>query len=571
MRLRKHVPVIESTLKRVALRPAASSLCSRCRRYASSQAYPEKVAVLGGGISGLASAYFVAKEFPKSKITIYEANNHSGGWIQSRRVQTPTGDVLFEYGARTLRPGSNALITAQLIQDLGLTDNVIFAKKGSTGAKNRYIYYPDRLQRLPSPGEPPDFWHIAELWRSGLLAGAPSALLLEPFRPKRPDSLKDESIGAFIERRMDKRVGNNMASAVMHGIYAGDIWKLSARTLLSQAWMLEGLAGSIFRGMLKIQSETPLEEKVMLFHPYDLDVYKAVREEVKLDETFQRHLNGCAMFTFEDGMAELVMALKKNLENSGQVDFKFGSWVQDTKLVRDESRQYVDVTTGPTKSPSTERYDLVVSTLRNKHLTPFVTVQTVNLYFPNTNLIPQKGFGYLIPQSVAFEENPERALGVIFDSDAIQGQDTAEGTKLTVMLGGHYWDGWEHYPSDDEAYGLAMSLLRRHLKIKEEPTHYHVNLSKDCIPQYTVGYEERLKSYAAQVTDAYKGKLRVVGSQTHGVGVNDCIRGAWDMARRLRGAGWKKIESGLERATDDRYDGAWVSAPSDQGPPKIKQ
>ncbi|KAL5395637.1 hypothetical protein PMIN06_005438 [Paraphaeosphaeria minitans] len=584
MRLKKHVSLIESTLKRVALRPTASSLC---RRYASSQAYPEKVAVLGGGISGLASAYFVAKEFPKSKITVYEANADSGGWIQSRRVQTSTGDVLFEYGARTLRPGSNALITAQLIQDLDLTDNVIFAKKGSTGAKNRYIYYPDRLQRLPSPGEPPDFWHIAELWRSGLLAGAPSALLLEPFRPKRPDSLKDESIGAFIERRMDKRVGNNMASAVMHGIYAGDIWKLSARTLLSQAWMLEGLAGSIFRGMVKIQSETPLEEKVMLFHPHDLDVYKAIREEVKLDETFQRHLDGCAMFTFEDGMAELVMALKKNLENSGQVDFKFGSWVQDTKLVQEKNQQRVDVTTGvgtldselfcktdPSQlkeSPFTERYDLVVSTLRNKHLTPFVTVQTVNLYFPNTNLIPQKGFGYLIPQSVAFEENPERALGVIFDSDAIQGQDTAEGTKLTVMLGGHYWDGWEHYPSDDEAYGLAMSLLRRHLKIKEEPTHYNVNLSKDCIPQYTVGYEERLKHYAAQVTDAYKGKLRVVGSQTHGVGVNDCIRGAWDMARRLRGAGWKKIESGLERAADDRYDGAWVSAPSNQGPPKAKQ
>ena len=116
MRLRQHAPLIESTLKRVALRPAASSLCTRCRRYASSQAYPERVAVLGGGISGLASAYFVAKQFPKSKITIYEANKDSGGWIQSRRVQTPAGDVLFEYGARTLRPGINALITAQLVR-----------------------------------------------------------------------------------------------------------------------------------------------------------------------------------------------------------------------------------------------------------------------------------------------------------------------------------------------------------------------------------------------------------------------------------------------------------------------
>jgi oxygen-dependent protoporphyrinogen oxidase len=470
------------------------------------------------------------------------------------------------------------------IQDLDLTDNVIFAKKSSTGAKNRYIYYPDRLQRLPSAGEVPNFWHMAGLWRSGLLAGAPYALL-EPFRPRRSDSLKDESIGAFVERRLDKRLGTNLASAVMHGIYAGDIWKLSARTLLSQAWMLEGLAGSIYNGMTKIQQETPLTDRVMLFHPHDLEVYKAMREEVKLDDTFKRHFDDSAMFTFEDGMAELVLALKKNLEKSGQVTFKFGSRVQDYKLAG-EKRDRVDVTTGvghallelhsttdllqPQESPSTERYDLVVSTLRNPTLTPFVTVQTVNLYFPNPNLVAQKGFGYLIPQSVAFEENPERALGVIFDSDAIQGQDTAEGTKLTVMLGGHYWDGWEHFPTDDEAYGLAMSLLRRHLKIKEEPTHYHVNLSKDCIPQYTVGYEERLKAYAEHVRHKYMGKVRVVGSQTHGVGVNDCIRGAWAMARQLRGTGWKQVQTGLERAMDAGYDGAWVSAPAYQGPPKVR-
>lgn len=115
MRLKKHAPLFESPLKRVARRPVASSLCNRCRRYASSQAYPEKVAILGGGISGLASAYFVSKEFPQSKITVYEANKDSGGWIQSRRVDVPGGHVLFEYGARTLRPGRDASITAQLV------------------------------------------------------------------------------------------------------------------------------------------------------------------------------------------------------------------------------------------------------------------------------------------------------------------------------------------------------------------------------------------------------------------------------------------------------------------------
>lgn len=186
---------------------------------------------------------------------------------------------------------------------------------------------------------------------------------------------------------------------------------------------------------------------------------------------------------------------------------------------------------------------------------------TVNLYFPTPQLLRQRGFGYLIPQSVAFEHNPERALGVIFDSDAIQGQDTVDGTKLTVMLGGHYWDGWDHFPSEAEAYDLATSVVRRHLKIEEKPTHYHVNLSRDCIPQYTVGYEERLKTYACQVRDRFRGRVRVVGSQIGGVGVNDCIKGAWAMARGLRGVGWKGNGTGLERALNET---AWVTATPDE-------
>ena len=115
MRLRKHAPLFESPLKRVALHSGTSPLCNRCRRYASWPAYPERVAVLGGGISGLASAYYVSQEFPQSKITVHEANKDSGGWIQSRRVEVPGGNVLFEYGARTLRPGQDACITAQLV------------------------------------------------------------------------------------------------------------------------------------------------------------------------------------------------------------------------------------------------------------------------------------------------------------------------------------------------------------------------------------------------------------------------------------------------------------------------
>ena len=73
--------------------------------------------------------------------------------------------------------------------------------------------------------------------------------------------------------------------------------------------------------------------------------------------------------------------------------------------------------------------------------TPAVIVMVVDLYYTNPNLLSVHGFGYLIPCSVPFKQTPNRALGVVFDSDATIGQDAIPGTKLTVMLGSHWWDG----------------------------------------------------------------------------------------------------------------------------------
>lgn len=188
---------------------------------------------------------------------------------------------------------------------------------------------------------------------------------------------------------------------------------------------------------------------------------------------------------------------------------------------------------------------------------------TINLFYPHVSTSPAisipEGFGYLIPQSIPFEQNPERALGVIFDSSAISGQDTVEGTKLTVMMGGHWWDGWIEYPSQDEGLEMAKAVLARHLNITAEPAAHLVNLSRDCIPQYTLGYERRLKEFAAGMESEFKGRLRVVGNQFNGVGVNDCITGAWNLARGLRNGGWRGRNVGLEKVMDGR---AWRVVPS---------
>ncbi len=76
----------------------------------------ENVAVIGGGITGLATAYFLSKASPRIRITLLEGGKRLGGWLHSEVVETSHGKVIFEKGPRTLRPNiPNGVLTLDLV------------------------------------------------------------------------------------------------------------------------------------------------------------------------------------------------------------------------------------------------------------------------------------------------------------------------------------------------------------------------------------------------------------------------------------------------------------------------
>lgn len=181
----------------------------------------------------------------------------------------------------------------------------------------------------------------------------------------------------------------------------------------------------------------------------------------------------------------------------------------------------------------------------------------VNLFYADPALLPAQGFGYLIPRSIPYEQNPERALGVIFDTDAAKDLDTLIGTKVTVMIGGHWWDDFDSYPSEEEGIAMARAVLKRHLNVTAEPILTKAGLQRDCIPQYTVGHEGRMKKAHTEVRNAFGGKLAVAGNSYTGVGVNDCVRAARDVVMAVaRG----KDVTGLEEFNTPV---AWVEISKD--------
>lgn len=437
------------------------------------------------------------------------------------------------------------LMDSNQVRDLGLEDRVLMTSRNSVAAQNRFVYYPDHLVRMPGPGM--SFWsNVSNVLSESIFKGTVSGALTELTKPRRDVSLKDESIGSFLSRRFGSALADNVASAVFHGIYAGDIYKLSARTILAGLWETERRHISVIAGMLQAPfgGEVPVATT-------DLEVVKEFNKQPRMTETLEA-VKKSSVFTFKGGLGELADRIEAKLLNNPKVDVQKRTVAKSLKNPSDEAASTMAITTMNlnTKEAQVADFSHVISTIGGDKLadissasstTDFsptlgyntaVTVMVVNLFFSNPEILPVHGFGYLLPRTVPFEQNPERALGVVFDTDASIGQDAVPGTKVTVMLGGHWWDDFDTYPDEDEGASMAKAVLRRHLGIDEEPRAVRVSLQKDCIPQYGVGHDDRMED-AHRALSRWGGRLRVAGNSYTGVGLNDCVRAARDVVQGL--------------------------------------
>ncbi|KAH0829452.1 protoporphyrinogen oxidase [Fonsecaea pedrosoi] len=570
--------------------------------------HARELAILGGGFTGLATAFHLSNQLPNAKITILEKNDRLGGWVDSEVVPVDKGEVLFEWGPRTLRAGLGPapLAMLELLAQLHIGKDLVAISKSSPAALNRYIYYPDHLVRLPVLSKHTSLLELLRVLNAVLTEPLYEGILKcfrEPWVAPRDEDVKDESVGDFVSRRFAREIADNLLSAVCHGIFAGDIYKLSARTLLPQLWHLEtrdrertpGVLLEILSNMVNRVTLTPVNVA--------LHVHRQILALQSRETYFKRVPNldsfaEVSVYTFRRGLGQITSALEQELSKNKNITILRSAEVKDVEF--NDSKNQVSVTQMP--AGSTSNYDYVVSTLGPRTLKQFLTsgaqasgstldpkvanacehsdcsvnVMVINLYYNNPDLLPPslRGFGYLIPRSVPLEQNPERALGVLFssetsgrsdaaaspadgsyfesidsdpgsplDPDPPHGesgpvlQDTAPGTKLTVMMGGHWWSEWapSDLPTEQQAIEMAQTLLRRHLNIKESPAVAKARLNRNCIPQYPVGYAQDMATIHEAIMSTFHGRLKLAGPWWRGApGMSDCVLSARESAWAIR-------------------------------------
>ncbi|CAJ0848304.1 64_t:CDS:2, partial [Entrophospora sp. SA101] len=201
--------------------------------------------------------------------------------------------------------------------------------------------------------------------------------------------------------------------------------------------------------------------------------------------------------------------------------------------------------------PSNILYDILPKDYKFSQLkyNPSVSVAIVNFSYDQPNILPVKGFGYLIPKST--QNNLHNVLGVVFDSCTMPYQDELFNnfTKLTVMMGGHYYndnfDNQQKLFSEEELLNQSLEILENHLGIYNTPADYSVKLARNCIPQYYVGHYDRMKELHYEIKSKLKNRLSVGGASYWGVSLNDCVLNSTKLVLKLLKN--NEIITGLEK------------------------
>jgi protoporphyrinogen/coproporphyrinogen III oxidase len=196
-----------------------------------------------------------------------------------------------------------------------MTEQLYAVSKRSPAALNRYIYYPDRLVRLPGPE--PNAGALGSIWRGlttlltePLFESAIGAFLREPIRDARTDQ-KDESIGAFVSRRLNPKMADNLVSAVFHGIFAGDIYKLSAQTIMGAQHVLEKEHDSVTAGIVaNMQEKKRVVAADHLLATWSVEGHRPPGHFDRL----RGLLRPVSVFALKDGVAEIARLMAKKFE-----------------------------------------------------------------------------------------------------------------------------------------------------------------------------------------------------------------------------------------------------------------
>lgn len=459
----------------------------------------KRIAIVGGGISGLAAAFALEERRRAGEeldFVIYEAGPRFGGVLATEQV----GGCLVEAGPDsflTEKPWAS-----DLCRRLGMEDQLIGSIDGD---RRTYILVKGRLVPMPDGLMFMVPTQLAPAMLTSLFSPATKFRMMREWRSSPRQSAGDESVAALVERHYGAEMVERLADPLLSGVYGGEASQLSVRAVLPRFVEMESKYGSLGRGML------------------------AARKGLK-----NTHSRASIFTSLKGGMQQLAEALRATLAPDAlrantpvtAVQRQDRGWVVSAGYASDHFDAVIVATPAPAASPLFEITCIeLAAELKSISYSSSMTVALGFDKHVRSSLPP--GFGFLVPRSEG-----KRMLAATFVHNKFPHRAPPDRALLRCFLGGSRDEQVLQF-ADGEILTIVREELRQIIGLTAEPLFSRVYRWKGAMAQYTVGHLDRLRRID-NLLNQLPG-LALAGNAYRGIGVSDCVRSGQVAVQQILG------------------------------------
>lgn len=457
-----------------------------------------RVVIVGGGVSGLATAHHLHAELGADvRLIILESASRLGGKVSTQQFS----GHLVDTGPDALLVRSTAM--SELLQDLELTDQI-----ETPAVLGAHVWSRGRLRRLPTGtvfGVPD---RLLPLLTSRLMS--PAGLVraaLDLVLPRRRHSVGDPSIADLVAPRFGAQVFGRLVEPLLGGVHAGRAAELSARSTVPEIEALARDNRSLYLGLRRMRRHTPPATGVPV------------------------------LVTLAGGLVCLVRALAARLASD---DVRVETTVTGVERVGTGYR--VDLTQGQSvaadvvvlATPAHVSARLLAGLVPDAAAAlagiPYVDVATICLAYPRSALAhPLNGTGFLVPP-----EEGRLLVGCTWSSAKWPHLADDDVVLIRCMVGRRGDRRWLDLDDETLVRRVHEELVAA-MALTAGPIHHLTQRWPEAMPQYLVGHQDRLD--AVDAATRHLPGLYLTGAGYRGVGLASCVtdarRTAQDVVRHV--------------------------------------
>lgn len=464
-----------------------------------------RVAVVGGGLSGLTAAFYLHRAIPQASLSLYEADDSLGGVVVTER----RGEWLVEHGADCF--STNPPHALDLCRDLGVEQDLIEPEMRGRGAM---ISRGSRLLPVPAGFVLMRPTRLSQVLRSPLLSWRGKArLAAERFVKPRVDE-SDESLASFVRRRFGPEALDRVVQPLVAGIYTADAERLSMQATMPQFVRMEREYGSLIGA-----------------RPSD------TAADGSRNRSLERHSSGARygqFRAFPEGMGRLFDELRAALPEGS---IHYGRRIEAIER-QEGDRWRLRIAGGdtptydglllavPAPAAAPLLAPLCAGAAAEMETIPYASSAVVLLGVATQQIsrLPET-FGFVVPAI-----DRRHILAASFASHKFPGRAPAGRTLIRVFIGGALQP--QLLENDDTALiRIAREELAELIGMQGEPEWAAVRRWHRAMPQYHVGHLDRVARIKAEI--AQLPGLEIAGNALHGVGIAPVVGTARQAAEQL--------------------------------------